>query len=236
MDVHINGVVIPGDKVTDIDKIAESSKVILGPGLRRFEGKVLITKSGILKQRGHITFWVDCQQKRYVPSCGEFVIGIVTNKAGDYFKVDIGSSEMAALSYLSFEGATKKNRPDINVGDALYTKILSANKDMEPELVCVDSDWKKGFAGLLDTRGFIFTCSLNLVHKVLSCCNELFNILGRLVRFEVAVGMNGRIWIKSENYRYTLAIINTILSVELMTKEEMLKRCPFIFLNKLEIV
>ena len=46
---------------------------------------------------------------------GEFVIGIVTNKAGDTFRVDIGANEMASLSYLSFEGATKRNRPDVKV-------------------------------------------------------------------------------------------------------------------------
>ena len=47
------------------------------------------------------------------------MIGIVHNKSGDVFRVDIGGSEMASLSYLSFEGATKRNRPDVKVFKAL---------------------------------------------------------------------------------------------------------------------
>lgn len=52
---------------------------------------------------------------QYVPVRGEFVIGVVTMKAGDTFRVDIGANEIASLSYLSFEGATKRNRPDVKV-------------------------------------------------------------------------------------------------------------------------
>ena len=54
-----------------------------------------------------------------MPSKGDPVIGIVTQKAGDTFRVDIGSSEQASLSYLSFEGATKRNRPDVKVNKHL---------------------------------------------------------------------------------------------------------------------
>ena len=50
-----------------------------------------------------------------MPVRGEFIIGVVTNKAGDIFRVDIGANEIASLSYLSFEGATKRNRPDVKV-------------------------------------------------------------------------------------------------------------------------
>ena len=44
------------------------------------------------------------------------MIGIITQKAGNIFRVDIGGSEQASLSFLSFEGATKRNRPDVKVG------------------------------------------------------------------------------------------------------------------------
>lgn len=43
------------------------------------------------------------------------MIGIVATKSGDVFKVDIGGSEYATLSYLAFEGATKRNRPNVVV-------------------------------------------------------------------------------------------------------------------------
>lgn len=56
---------------------------------------------------------------QYVPVRGDHVIGIVTGKAGDLFKVDVGGSELASLSYLAFEGATKRNRPNVQVGAVL---------------------------------------------------------------------------------------------------------------------
>ncbi len=52
---------------------------------------------------------------QYVPAKGETIIGIVTAKSGDVFKVDFGGSEQASLSYLAFEGATKRNRPNVQV-------------------------------------------------------------------------------------------------------------------------
>lgn len=38
-------------------------------------------------------------------------------KVGDVFRVDVGGSGLATLSYLAFEGATKRNRPDVKVGN-----------------------------------------------------------------------------------------------------------------------
>ena len=46
---------------------------------------------------------------------GDYIIGIIVAKAGDIFKVDVGSSDHASLAYLAFEGATKRNRPDVKV-------------------------------------------------------------------------------------------------------------------------
>ena len=69
-------------------------------------------------------FWVNSHSKRYVASRGENVIGVVVAKAGDLFRVDIGTSQPASLSYLAFEGATKRNRPNVNVGDISYAKVF----------------------------------------------------------------------------------------------------------------
>ncbi|XP_075416298.1 exosome complex component RRP40 isoform X2 [Tenrec ecaudatus] len=93
-------------------------RVVCGPGLRRCGERLLVTKCGRLRHKepgggGGGVYWVDSQQKRYVPVKGDHVIGIVTAKSGDTFKVDVGGSEPASLSYLAFEGATKRNRPNV---------------------------------------------------------------------------------------------------------------------------
>lgn len=43
------------------------------------------------------------------------MIGIIAGKLGESFKVDIGSYLPAQLSFYAFEGATKKNKPDLKV-------------------------------------------------------------------------------------------------------------------------
>lgn len=45
----------------------------------------------------------------------EKVIGIITNKGGESYQVDIGSCMAASLPFLAFEGATKKNKPQLKV-------------------------------------------------------------------------------------------------------------------------
>ncbi|XP_038220708.1 exosome complex component RRP40 [Zerene cesonia] len=224
MKVVIGDVVLPGDYCDEISTVGAKSKVVIGPGLRKETDHVFVTKPGVLRKRNPNTFWVDSYQKRYVPSKGENVIGVVVQKAGDIFRVDVGGSCTAALSYLSFEGATKKNRPEVQIGDVVYAKMLVASKDMEPELVCVDSHGKKGRLGVL-TDGFVFKCSLNLIRKILNPNCPLLDSIKNEWPFELAAGMNGRIWIKANTMRETIAVGNAILGAEYLSNEEIKSIC-----------
>ena len=224
MEVTVDDVVLPGD-IVNVPQSESKSKFILGPGLRVYMDQVLISTCGVLKKKEPNTYWVDSHRKRYVPARGETVVGIVLNKVGDIFKVDIGSSEQASLPYLAFEGATKKNRPDLQVGDVVFARLLTASRDMEPELVCVDSYGKKGKLGQLEGDGFLFSCSLNLVRKILNPACPLVKILGREIPFDIAVGMNGKIWVKAKSIQATIAIGNAILSAEHLTEEEIRTKC-----------
>lgn len=40
---------------------------------------------------------------------------MVIGKSADYYKLDIGAAQPALLGVLSFEGATKRNKPDHKV-------------------------------------------------------------------------------------------------------------------------
>lgn len=222
---EVDSVVIPGDVALTFE-VDSKTKIIVGPGLRVSGNQILVTKCGRLRKKSPNTYWVDNVQKRYVPVRGETVVGIVTSKLGDYFKVDIGSSDLAQLSYLAFEGVTKKNRPNVNVGDVVCAQLVVANRDMDPELVCVDSYGKKGLLGVLND-GFLFTVSLNLARKILHLnCPLLETFQKRLqVPFEIAVGMNGFIWIKTKRVDETIALANAILAAEFKTASEMRALC-----------
>ena len=88
--------VIPGDSIEEVENLSDDIKVIVGPGLTREGSQVFSNRCGILRQK--ITakvavFWVDCHSKRYIPTRGENVIGVVVGKGGDSFRVsDLFSS------------------------------------------------------------------------------------------------------------------------------------------------
>ncbi|GFG37079.1 hypothetical protein Cfor_05753 [Coptotermes formosanus] len=230
MGINVDDVVVPGD-VIQVPNENDKAKFILGPGLRRHADQILVTTSGVLRKKASNVYWVDCHRKRYVPVKGETVLGVVVNKSGDTFKVDIGSSEQASLSYLAFEGATKKNRPDIKIGDVVFAKLLEASRDMEPELVCVDSFGKRGKLGLLQEDGFIFTCSLNLIRKILNPKCTLLKLFGSEIPYDVAVGMNGKIWLKTKSIKESIGIGSAILAAEHLPNEEIIGMCNRVINN-----
>lgn len=157
-------------------------------------------------------FWIHSHGKRYVPVKGECVIGIVTAKSGDVFKVDVGASELASLSYLSFEGATKRNRPNVQVGDVVYAQFLVANKDMEPELVCIDGSGRSNGMGVFGSGGLMVKVSLELVRRLLSPGSELMKDLSGLFPSEMVLGLNGRVWVKASSLQQTLILANLLQS------------------------
>ncbi|XP_030384493.1 exosome complex component RRP40 [Scaptodrosophila lebanonensis] len=216
--------VMPGDRVSSIEDLAKTKRVILGPGLRRLDDKVVASKAGPLRHKEPNTFWVDNYQRRYVPARGDLVLGIVRAKAGDVYRVDIGSADVATISYLAFEAATKKNRPDLNPGDMIYARVLNANADIEPELVCVNSNGKRGKLGVLQD-GFFFKCSLNLGRMLLRENCPALGALNEELPYEIAVGVNGRIWVKAHTPRDTLGLVNAILSLENAGYAEIEKVC-----------
>ncbi|KXJ21938.1 putative exosome complex component rrp40 [Exaiptasia diaphana] len=204
-------VVMPGDIIDNVHNLQAStdkkSKLRLGPGLRQDKDDVVAFKSGILRHRNPATFWIDCSQKRYVPVKEERVIGIITNKTGENFKVDVGTSMAASLSFLAFEGATKRNRPNLQIGDVVYARLSVANKDMEPELDCTDGAGRSTGLGALSggllSKDFI-----------------LLPLLGKYFPFECTVGSNGRVWINSKTSAHIIAISNAITNAEYMTETQ----------------
>jgi len=45
------------------------------------------------------------------------------------------------LPHLAFDGASKRNKPNLKVGALVYCRVAVANKDMDSELSCMG---KKG--------------------------------------------------------------------------------------------
>lgn len=223
--MSVNTLVLPGDTIVEVTA-TEEKKCIVGPGLRKEGDRIVATRAGILKHRRPNTYWVEGHQKRYIPAKGDCVIGVVTAKGGETVRVNIGASEPASLSVFAFEGATKRNRPDVDVGDLVMAQVLMANRGMEPELVCVDSYGKKGMLGVLRSpTGFLIKVPINLINKLLSKDCSMLQTLGKRIPFEVALGQNGKIWVNSTTLQNTLSICNAISAIENLTPQEIEERC-----------
>lgn len=209
------GVVLPGDEVLQFNPDTNKERIYIGPGLRWEDNIVRATRPGQLKKTAKLYF-VDTHQKRYIPHRREFVIGIVLKKKGDNYAIDIGGSEQATISYLSFENASKKTRKEMKPGDLIYGQLLVANKDMEPELVCIDMYDRAVGMGSLPEGGIMFTVPLHVARLIVNPENPFLLNIAKKIKYTVVVGFNGRVWLKANKQREMVAIMNCIMMLEVM--------------------
>ncbi len=106
-------------------------------------------------------------------------------------------------------------------GTAIYARIQTGIKDMEPELSCVEFDGKTRGLGPLPEGGFLFRVSLDTVRKLLSPSCPLMDLLGKELRFEVTCGLNGGMWVKSGSTKETITVANCISGSQYLAYDDM---------------
>jgi exosome complex component RRP40 len=101
-----------------------------------------------------------------MPKIGDQVVGIIEERNADFYRVNIFSGAPAMLSRLGFEGATKRNKPDLKVGDVIYCRVSLAHRDLDVELTCLSSSGnKKGWS----SGESVSPCSLPLTLTPIIC-------------------------------------------------------------------
>lgn len=92
----------------------------------------------------------------------------------------------------------------------VYARVCAASRDMDPEISCVDSVGRAMGFGVLK-GGSLVQCSTALARHLLSRPPAPILLeLGRQVSFEIAVGMNGRVWINAASPR-TVTIVSAAI-------------------------
>lgn len=138
------------------------------------------------------------------------MIGTITARLTDSYKVDLGSSSQATLPVTGFEGVTKKNRPNLAIGDIVYARVSIANKDLDPEIVCLDSENRpEGFGELKE--GMLFHCSSALSRQLQRTDNRVLETLGKHFAFEIVIGANGRFVLNAGKTTDIIKLANIIL-------------------------
>lgn len=230
-------VVLPGDDVTK-DVMGDQGRIPkLGTGLRYHEDRVLASCAGRLLQRSsNNTYFVQQNIHRYRPCVEDRVLGVVEDRVandgagGDVYRVNIGASHPALLSNLSFEGATKRNKPNLQTGMLIYARIQSVSDSMDPTLSCQlgphdggipRKDWMTSEGTYGELKGGTATkISLGLASELLRPQNVVLHELSKSLAFEVCIGVNGLIWINSTRPEYTVLIQNAIKNSQVMTEAQ----------------
>ena len=191
------------------------------------------------------------------------VIGVIKERAGENYKVDINSPHTAILNLTSFDGATRRNRPDLRPGSLVYARMLGSHfgGELDPEISCISppnasmgrKDWVTGLSMFGELKdGFMIHVSSGVCRQLLQRENVLLGLLGERVPFEIAVGLNGRVWVcaqescilentpttatgggtkvvnkeevEAAHVRNTILIANAIQNAEFLTSTQQMKQ------------
>ncbi|PKI83581.1 exosome non-catalytic core subunit rrp40 [Malassezia vespertilionis] len=227
-------IVLPGDVIPDaaqsVKDIKQGPSVLLSPGTTpdQTENVSLVAiRPGALghvvnthkdrKRKSNETastqgWWVECDAHRYVSSTDDLVIGQVTARGAESYTVSLFSAHAATLPVLAFEGATRRNRPNLEIGALVYARIVHAEPWTEPELSCVDAVTNKAEAmGELKydpetCATMVWPVSLALAHALNRRQHTLLSKVAKHFAFEAAVGANGLVWTKTSFPQHTIAL------------------------------
>ncbi|PHH72027.1 hypothetical protein CDD80_4826 [Ophiocordyceps camponoti-rufipedis] len=209
--------VLPGDSIDNSLIPSHPKKQLrLGPGLRHVPpGTILPSLAGrLVTDRRKNAMHVETSAGRYLARTGELVIGTVLKSTADYYYVLLSDyTAPALLPQLSFEGASRKTRPNLSPGALVYARVSLANKHMDPELECVSATTGKadGLGPL--AGGMLFSISLGMARRLMMpkvAVDGKVVVLDELaalgLQFETATGRNGRFWVDSEDVKTVIAV------------------------------
>lgn len=230
-------VVLPGDTVVSLEGHEGTVRVGVGlqaTGAAAATPALVANKAGIVRHTelrkaagGGDRYDLHSHQKRYAVAEGDSVLGVVIEVHGETYNVDIGGPHRATLSGIAFEGASRRNRPNLVVGSLVHAHVTRADKHVDPEISCVSTGgntkgWMTGDSmyGQL-TDGYMFETSLDLANSLLHDNSIVLLELERIkLPFELATANNGRVWVKSPSAAQTIFVSNVIARSELASQDE----------------
>eukprot|EP00993_Chasmostoma_nieuportense_P003867 NODE_4564_length_769_cov_65.429907_g4405_i0.p1 GENE.NODE_4564_length_769_cov_65.429907_g4405_i0~~NODE_4564_length_769_cov_65.429907_g4405_i0.p1 ORF type:complete len:233 (-),score=55.69 NODE_4564_length_769_cov_65.429907_g4405_i0:22-720(-) len=219
-------VFLPGEQVTPL---TSRQTYNVSGGLQRKDKALVATRAGVLCSPGN-TNRLETNRKRYVPKLEDPVIGVVVRRTPEAYQVDIGAAHLALLDGLSFDGASKRNRPSLAVGTLIYARVCACSKDMDPEITCCASvghqrkDWVTGLGVFGELHGgYSHPIPSLLALRFLQETVPLLSKLGATIPFEAAIGVNGHLWVSSKCATSTIVVVNLLLRSATAPEHELRK-------------
>ncbi|GAM82707.1 hypothetical protein ANO11243_006910 [Dothideomycetidae sp. 11243] len=217
MSVLLPGTPIPASSITT----TSSRPLALGPGLRLLASETLVaTTAGSLSldARKNALWLTPPSGGRYTPSVGDLVVATVARSAAESYNCTIvPHTPPAVLGQLSFEGATRKTRPQLSSGALVYARVARVEKGGEVEIECVDASTGKA-SGLGPLKGGVVVDVSPAFARRLMLGSKggvvVLEELGAKVGFEIAIGRNGRVWVDAGGVRETMRVVRVIRRTE----------------------
>ena len=164
---------------------------------------------------------------------GDIVIGIISQKTYDMYRVNIMANKEASLNSIDFEGATRKTKPNLNVGDVVFARVEKENKYSNVTLTCKSLTNSKGWSTGESTYGELkggklYDYNRYLCLKLLDNKDFIHRLKECVEKLNLKIGYNGRIWIKTQNIQDNPKVFKAIKEGVNLNNEE-----REVFLNKL---
>ncbi|CRG97458.1 PNAS-3 related protein, putative [Plasmodium gallinaceum] len=165
---------------------------------------------------------------KYIPKVGDLVIGIVKSKKLDYYQMDINCNCDCIIHKIEgFKYATKSSFPNLVNGTLLYMIVEKINLDNNSVVAsCINSSDVKSWINyenylgeLID--GFLFSVNISFSKSLIGDRCYILDLIGQDINYEIAIGHNGRVWIKSNEPLETNLIYSALKHSFGKTKAQM---------------
>lgn len=102
----------------------------------------------------------------------------------------------------------------------MYARVATANKDIEPEIECIDPSTGKS-AGFGELKGGLLVDGLSMkwCRRLMREEKGVLAEIGVHVGFQCAVGMNGRVWVDARDPSKTILVARIIKEAEGLSEE-----------------
>ena len=146
----------------------------------------------------------------YEPLPGDYVVGRVEERNAEGYKVKLmGAAVPGVLGAVAFDGATKRTRPHLNIDDLVYCRVLRVPRGGEAELTCCAPpkgprrEWTTGaatFGPLPSNEALIAVVPPQFAELLLERDAPVLKALAQYIAYEVAIGLNGRVWCRAATF------------------------------------
>lgn len=143
--------VVPGDNVISLVMSGLDAEIGPGIGFRSKGDQTLVVSEGAgrINPNDPTYICLENSSRIYLPQVGDKVIGIIEDRGTDLYRVNIFATGTATLNRLGFDGATKRNKPELRPGDVVYASVTSSDSLRDIEISCISEtglrkDWTSG--------------------------------------------------------------------------------------------